>query len=93
MDLPGYRKLTVWKKAHNNALRAMKFIAGIEGKCENIARQFLSAITSISANIAEGSGGYKDKEFVRFLNIALRSAYETDNWIQLMNDSKLGKSP
>ena len=35
------------------------------------------AALSVSANIAEGSGSDSNKEFVRFLNIALKSALET----------------
>ena len=91
MELPNYRKLSVWTKAHENSLRGIKLVQILDRKYENISKQFLSAITSIGANIAEGSGGYKDKEFVRFLNIALRSAFETDNWIQLIKDSKITK--
>lgn len=91
MSLPNYRKLNVWVKSHENSLRAIELTQGLEKKYENIGKQFLSSITSIGANIAEGSGGYKNKEFVRFLNTALRSAFETDNWIQLINDSKIIK--
>ena len=72
-------------------MRAIKLVQTLDRKYENIGRQFLSATTSIDANIAEGSGGYKDKEFVRFLNIALRSAFETDNRIQPIKDSKITK--
>ena len=92
MDLPNYRKLSVWIKAHQNALRAIELIETFDKKYESVVRQFLSAITSIGANIAEGSGGYKNKEFVRFLNIALRSGFETDNWVQIIKDSKLAKN-
>ncbi|MBI5025442.1 MAG: four helix bundle protein [Nitrospirae bacterium] len=85
-----YKELKVWQKAHNNALKAIELYKNIDSKkFDNIFKQFISSITSISANIAEGSGGFKDKEFVRFLNIALRSAYEADNWISLIKDSKI----
>jgi len=53
------------------------------------SKQFISAITSIGANIAEGSGDFKGREFIRFLNIALRSAFEVDNWINLIKDGKI----
>ena len=92
MEFPNYRKLSVWVKAHENVLKAIKLIETVDRKYEVIIKQFLSAITSIGAHIAEGSGGYKNKEFVRFLNIALRSAFETDNWVQIIKDSKLTKN-
>ncbi|MDD5746810.1 MAG: four helix bundle protein, partial [Candidatus Omnitrophica bacterium] len=88
-NTPNYRRLIVWGKAHENALKAIGIVENLDRKFEVVGKQFLAAITSISANIAEGSGGYKDKEFVRFLNIALRSAFETDNWVQLIKDSKI----
>ncbi|MBI4845397.1 MAG: four helix bundle protein [Candidatus Omnitrophica bacterium] len=89
MKEPNYRKLLVWEKAHKNALAGIKLIELFNKKHEKIAEQFLAAITSVGANIAEGSGGYKGKEFARFLNIALRSAFETDNWLQVIKDSNI----
>jgi len=89
MDSPRYRKLKVWITAHENALEAIKLLDLFDKKYQSVGKQFLAAITSISANIAEGSGGYQDKEFVRFLNIALRSAFEVDNWLQLIKDAKI----
>jgi S23 ribosomal protein. len=90
MEEPNYRKLLVWKKAHKKRFGSDKANRiFFYKKHEIIAEQFLAAITSVGANIAEGSGGYKNKEFVRFLNIALRSAFEADNWLQVIKDSNL----
>ena len=85
-----YQELKVWQKAHQNALEAIDLYKNQHNsKFDLIFKQFISSITSIGANIAEGSGDYKGKEFVRFLNIALRSAFETDNWLNVIKDSKI----
>lgn len=41
--------------------------------CDQLRR----ASVSISANIAEGSGSTSSRDFMNFLNIALRSLFET----------------
>ena len=43
----------------------------------NLQSQIISAATSISLNIAEGSTGQSDPEQNRFLGLALRSLIET----------------
>jgi four helix bundle protein len=54
-----------------------------------IRDQLLRASTSISVNIAEGHGSYHGREYGKFLSYALRSAYETENWLLKLRDSPL----
>lgn len=42
-----------------------------------LSDQLKRSCTSITLNIAEGTGGLGDKEFKSFLRIALKSLYET----------------
>ena len=47
--------------------------------------QLKRAVTSIVLNIAEGTGGLGDKEFINFLRIALKSLYETIAGLKLQS--------
>ncbi|MEK7580912.1 MAG: four helix bundle protein [Patescibacteria group bacterium] len=51
-----------------------------------IADQLLRSSFSVGANIAEGFGKYKGKEYPRFIQIALGSARETEYWLELLVD-------
>lgn len=87
MDIPNYRKLIVWNKAHQNALLIIGLLGACSFKYARIADQCIGAATSIGANIAEGNSVRTKKERERYFEIALGSAYELDNWIQILKDS------
>jgi four helix bundle protein len=48
-----------------------------------ITSQIRRAVISISLNIAEGSGNSSEKEFKRYLEIALRSGYEVITCLEI----------
>lgn len=84
-----FRKLEVWKKAMEFTSLIYKETGDFPA-CEmyGLTSQIRRAATSISLNIAEGSGAGSDAEFKRFLNISLRSACEVMCAIEIA--SKLG---
>jgi four helix bundle protein len=54
----------------------------------NLADQMQRAAESAMANIAEGFDAHSDKEFVRFLNIAYRSASEFQSHLYPARDQR-----
>ena len=89
-EIKNYKDLIVWQKSHAAVLLSIELIENLPKNLtlNILSDQFLRAITSVSANIAEGFGSYSNKEYRRYLNIALKSAHESDNWIQVFKDSK-----
>ncbi len=51
-----------------------------------IARQLVRSGTSIGANLIEGKGGSSKRDFINFLYIARKSAYETAYWLELTRE-------
>ena len=77
-----YESLEVWKNGINLAIE----IYGVTKKFPKeeiygLTSQLRRAVISISANIAEGSGRSSNKEFVRFINIAIGSLNEVESLI------------
>ena len=53
--------------------------------------QLLRAATSIGANLIEAKASSSKKDFIKFYEIALKSANETKYWLCLLRDSHLIK--
>ena len=72
-----YRDLNVWQRsmAYTTEIYKTTQVWPAEEKFGLIS-QIRRATTSIPLNIAEGAGNSSNKEFIRFLQIALRSTYE-----------------
>jgi len=47
---------------------------------DTVGKQFVRAVDSISANIAEGFGRYSKKDKVKFYRISFGSMYESLDW-------------
>jgi four helix bundle protein len=52
-----------------------------------IINQVLRSGTSIGANVHEGKSSSSEKELVRYLSIALKSANETEYWLKLIQEA------
>lgn len=56
---------------------------------DTIGKQFIRAVDSISANVAEGFGRYGKKDKIRFYRIARGSMYECLDWNEKAKRRKL----
>lgn len=82
-----FKKLHVWQKAHALALHAYRVATGMR-RSQDIAlrSQIIRAAMSIPANIVEGRRQDSEKEFARFLRIALNSGYELEYHLIVARD-------
>jgi four helix bundle protein len=83
-----FKKLQVWQKAHSLTLgvdRASKRIRG--SQYASLRNQIFRAAASIPANIAEGRRQKSQKDFGRFLSIALNSSSELEYHLILARDT------
>lgn len=82
-----FKKLDVYNIAHAFVLNIYKATKTFpKSEIYGITNQLRRASTSITANIAEGSGRGTDNEFARFLFIALGSVKECEQFLMLCKD-------
>ena len=82
-----FRNLRIWQKAHEMTLKIYKETVKFPKEERfGLTSQLRRSVASIPANIAEGCGRNGDKEFARFLQIAMGSASETEYHILLAKD-------
>ncbi len=72
-----FESLTIWHQARSFASDVYRIVARFpDHEKYGLASQMTRAATSVSLNIAEGAGRDTDKEFNRFLGIAIGSLFE-----------------
>ena len=82
-----YQRLRVHEKAHALAVAARAATRRFpRSGYASLKAQMTSAAESISFNIVEGCGADSQKEFARFLDIAVKSAMELQNQLELAKD-------
>ena len=82
-----FKELKVWQKSRVLA-KNIFLLTKQYPKDERfeIVSQMRRAVISIASNIAEGSGRNSNKDFRRFLDIALSSAYELETQVIISFD-------
>jgi four helix bundle protein len=89
MTLQTHKDLKVWQESKMLVKEIYSLTSGFpKEEIYSLTAQIKRAAISIPSNIAEGAARDSNKEYVRFLYIALGSAAELDT--QLINASDLG---
>ena len=82
-----FKRLEVWRRAHAFGI-AIYEIAADFGRSGHghLRSQLVRAADSIASNIAEGCGAQTRRELARFLDMAIKSASETENHLMTARD-------
>jgi len=84
-----YKKLAVTKKAHELTLDLYRITEALpRTEIFGLTSQIRRAASSINANLAEGSARGSDRDFLRFLRIAIGSVSELEYHLVLAKDLK-----
>jgi len=83
-----FKKLEVWKKAHELNMFVYTKILPKFPRSEqfDLLSQTKRAAYSIPLNIVEGSGRFTEKDFAHFLDMALGSAHELEYCLLMCKD-------
>lgn len=87
-----FRNLEVWQKSHVLTLATFKICEEMSGSVATVLQQLIKSVLSIQSNFAEGSAKQSDREFARFVRIAMGSATETENHLLVARDHGLAGS-
>jgi len=84
-----FKDLKVWQKAHGMAMATHRVAGRIRGSQYAALRsQIIRAAMSVPTNIVEGRSQQSEREFARFLRIALNSTTELE--YHLLNALEIG---
>lgn len=88
--MKNFKELLIWKKGIEvvKQVYELSILLPKEEKF-GLVSQMTRAAVSISANIAEGSSRSSDKDYSRFLQIALGSAFEVQTYLVIVKEMKL----
>ncbi len=82
-----FRTLQVWRKSHSLTIELYKETTLFpKEEVYGITSQLRRAMSSVPTNLAEGCGRGSDKDFARFVKIAMGSASESEYLILLCGD-------
>ena len=85
-----FKDLQIWQKSRIFCSKIYEITSRFpESEKFGLSSQLRRASVSIPSNIAEGSSRASDKDFSRFLQLTLGSAYEIETQLLIANDLDL----
>jgi four helix bundle protein len=88
-----FRKYNAWQESHLFVLEIYQVTKEFpKEELFGLTSQLRRAVSSIPTNFAEGCGSNSEKEFARYLNIAIASCSEVEYLLLLTFDLKYLKS-
>ena len=82
-----FRKYNVWQESHFFTLEVYQATKEFpKEELFGLTSQLRRAVSSIPTNFAEGCGSNSEKEFARYLNIAIASSSEVEYLLLLTKD-------
>ena len=88
--MKNYKELLIWQKGIEIVKKIYQLIKQFPSEEKyGLTSQVNRAAISIPANIAEGSGRNSDKDYARFLQVALGSAFEVQTYLVIAKEMKL----
>jgi len=86
-----YRNLLVWRKAHHLALCVRQVTDSVHRDNSGVITQARRAAISIASNIAEGCTRGSDRDFAKFVQVAIASATELEYQLEYARDAGIIK--
>lgn len=76
-------------RAYDFSIKIVKFVTNLPNERIYwvLSDQLLRAATSIGANIIEAQAASSKRDFIKFYEIALKSANETKYWLGILRDA------
>jgi four helix bundle protein len=82
-----FKELEIWKKSRTFCVKVYSVTSSFPSEERfGLTNQLRRAAVSIPSNIAEGSSRQSNKDFARFLEISIGSAYEIETQLSIASD-------
>jgi four helix bundle protein len=89
--MKNFKELRVWQKSFELSVACYRLTRSFpDAERYNLISQINAAAISIPSNIAEGGSRNSEKEYRRFLEIALGSAYELETQLLIVDSLNYG---
>jgi four helix bundle protein len=89
--MKNFKELRIWQKGMDIAVNCFKLVEGFPKEEKfGLSNQITKCGVSIPSNIAEGSSRSSEKDYKRFVEISLGSAYELETQLLIAQRVSFG---